>query len=187
MLRSHGVVNYRIPQLSQPSYQIASGGDMKLSTTILAAAALAAGPALAGEVAPADLKFDEYGSVSESLTGVPGDPENGANVFKNKSIGNCIACHQVTALNDAPFHGEIGPPLDGVADRWGEAELRGILANAKKTFPDSLMPAYYKVEGFVRPGNAYTGKAAEGELDPLLTAQQIEDVVAFLSTLKYED
>ncbi|MCR9111725.1 MAG: sulfur oxidation c-type cytochrome SoxX [Rhodobacteraceae bacterium] len=159
---------------------------MKLSTTILAAAALAAGPALAGEVAPADLKFDEYGSVSESLTGVPGDPENGANVLKNKSIGNCIACHQVTALNDAPFHGEIGPSLDGVGDRWGEAELRGLLTNAKMTFPGTIMPAYYKVEGFVRPGNAYTGKAPDGPLTPLLTAQQIEDVVAFLLTQKEE-
>ncbi len=160
---------------------------MKLSTTILAAAVLTAGAAQAGPVAPGDVQYGEYGEVTESLTGVPGDPENGANVMKNKGIGNCIACHQVTALNDAPFHGEIGPPLDGVADRWGEAELRGILADAKMTFPDSMMPSYYKVEGFVRPGNAYTGKAAEGELDPLLTAQQIEDVVAFLSTLKYED
>jgi len=159
---------------------------MKLSTTILAAAALAAGPALAGEVAPADLKFDEYGSVSESLTGVPGDPENGANVLKNKSIGNCIACHQVTALNDAPFHGEIGPSLDGVGDRWGEAELRGLLTNAKMTFPGTIMPAYYKVEGFVRPGNAYTRKAPDRPLTPLLTAQQIEDVVAFLLTQKEE-
>jgi sulfur-oxidizing protein SoxX len=166
---------------------IAMGGNMKLSTTLLVAAALSAGAAQAGPVAPGDVQFGEYGEVTESLTGTPGNPENGAKVMKTKSIGNCISCHQVTALNDAPFHGEIGPPLDGVADRWGEAELRGILANAKKTFPGSMMPAYYKVEGFVRPGDAYTGKAPEGELDPLLSAQQIEDVVAFLSTLKYED
>lgn len=160
---------------------------MKLSTTLLVAATLTAGAAQAGPVAPGDVQFGEYGEVAESLTGTQGDPENGANVMKNKGIGNCIACHQVTALNDAPFHGEIGPPLDGVADRWGEAELRGILANAKMTFPDSMMPSYYKVEGFVRPGNAYTGKAADDSFGPLLTAQQIEDVVAFLSTLKYED
>ena len=159
---------------------------MKLSTTLLVAA-LSAGAAQAGSVAPGDVQFGEYGEVTESLTGTPGDPENGAKVMKNKSIGNCISCHVVDALDDAPFHGEIGPPLNGVADRWGEAELRGILANAKKTFPGSMMPAYYKVEGFVRPGDAYTGKAAEGELDPLLSAQQIEDVVAFLSTLEYED
>ncbi|WP_394707820.1 sulfur oxidation c-type cytochrome SoxX [Roseovarius pacificus] len=160
------------------------GGNMKLSTTLLAATVLAAGSAMAEPVAPADVQFDEYGAVAESLTGQPGDPENGAMVMKTKSIGNCISCHEVTALNDAPFHGEIGPTLDGVADRWSEAEIRGIVSNAKNTYPDTMMPAYYKVDGFVRPGNAYTGKAPEGPLDPLLSAQQIEDVVAFLVTLK---
>lgn len=157
---------------------------MKLSTTLLAATVLAAGSAMAEPVAPADVQFDEYGAVAESLTGQPGDPENGAMVMKTKSIGNCISCHEVTALNDAPFHGEIGPTLDGVADRWSEAEIRGIVSNAKNTYPGTMMPAYYKVDGFVRPGNAYTGKAPEGPLDPLLSAQQIEDVVAFLVTLK---
>jgi len=166
---------------------IAMGGNMKLSTTLLAAAVVTAGAAQAGPVAPGNVQYGEYGEITESLTGVPGDPENGAKVMKTKSIGNCISCHVVGPLSDAPFHGEIGPPLDGVGDRWGEAELRGIVANAKKTYPGTMMPAYYKVEGFVRPGDAYTGKAAEGELDPLLTAQQVEDVVAFLSTLKYDD
>lgn len=157
---------------------------MKLSTTILAAAVVAAGPALAGEVAPKELQFDEYGAVSDSLTGQPGDPAKGAEVLSKRSLGNCVACHAVTALQDVPFHGEIGPSLDGVADRWGEAELRGIVANSKMTFPGTIMPAYFKVDGYIRPGDAYTGKAPEGELPPLLTAQQIEDVVAFLMTLK---
>jgi sulfur-oxidizing protein SoxX len=104
----------------------------------------------------------------------------------NRSLGNCVACHQVSALSEAPFHGNVGPSLDGVGERWSLAELRGILSNAKKTYEGTVMPAYYVVDGFTRPGNAYTGKAAEGELDPLLSAQQIEDVIAFLSMLKYE-
>ena len=79
-----------------------------------------------------------------------------------------------------------GPALDGVADRWSEAELRGIVANAKNWFPDTMMPAFYKTEGFIRLGNGYTGKAHEGDVAPLLTAQEIEDVVAFLMTLKEE-
>lgn len=140
----------------------------------------------AGEVAPDAVKFDDYGAVEESLTGTAGDAENGAMVMKTKSIGNCISCHEVTALKDAPFHGEIGPLLDGAGDRWSEAELRGILTNAKKTFPGTMMPAYYKTTGFTRPGDAFTGKAAEEPLPPLLTAQQIEDVVAFLMTQKEE-
>ncbi|NND18070.1 MAG: sulfur oxidation c-type cytochrome SoxX [Silicimonas sp.] len=141
-----------------------------------------AGVAFANEIGPTNVVFED-GAVSSSLSGAPGNPDEGR-IIMNKGSGNCIACHQVSALSDLPFHGEIGPPLDGVADRWSEAELRGIVSNAKVMFPDSMMPSFYKTEGFVRPGNAYTGKAAEGELDPLLTAQQIEDVVAFLLTLK---
>ena len=106
----------------------------------------------------------------------------------NKGAGNCIACHQVSDLDHLAFQGEIGPPLDGVADRWSTAELRGIVANAKIMFPESRMPSFYKTEGFIRLGDAYTGKAhPEGEVQPLLTAQQIEDVVAYLETLKYDE
>lgn len=64
------------------------------------------------------------------------------------------------------------------------AELRGILANPKLTYEGTIMPAFYRTSGFIRPGDAYTGKAAQGELAPLLTAQEIEDVVAYLLTLK---
>ena len=153
---------------------------MRKLTTTCAVLAFSAMAVSAEEIAPNAVEFDEYGSVETSLTGKPGDPENGALVMKTKSIGNCISCHEVTALKDAPFHGEIGPMLDGAGDRWSEAELRGLVTNAKKTFPGTMMPAYYKTTGFVRPGNAFTGKAAEEPLPPLLTAQQIEDVVAFL-------
>jgi len=155
---------------------------MRKLTTTCAVLAFSAMAVSAEEIAPNAVEFDEYGSVETSLTGKPGDPENGALVMKTKSIGNCISCHEVTALKDAPFHGEIGPMLDGAGDRWSEAELRGLVTNAKKTFPGTMMPAYYKTTGFVRPGNAFTGKAAEEPLPPLLTAQQIEDVVAFLMT-----
>jgi len=163
---------------------IAMGGDMKLSTTLLTLSVLAAGSALAEPVAPSDVQFDDYGAVTESLTGQAGDPAKGAEVLSKRSLGNCVACHQVSALPDVPFQGNIGPMLDGVGDRWNEAELRGIVSDAKKTYPGTMMPSYYRVDDFIRVGNAYTGKAAEGALDPLLTAQQIEDVVAFLVTLK---
>ena len=153
---------------------------MKLACT----AALAATPVLAGEVAPADVKYVD-GAVAVSLSGVPGNAEEGA-IIMNKGAGNCIACHQVEALSHLPFHGEIGPSLDGVAERWSEAELRGIVANAKVMFEGSMMPSFYRTDGFVRLGNAYTGDAHEGEVEPLLTAQQVEDVVAFLMTLKYD-
>ncbi|WP_204114517.1 sulfur oxidation c-type cytochrome SoxX [Shimia biformata] len=157
---------------------------MKLFTVSLASA-LTAGMAFAGGVAPQDVVFGEYGEVEVSLSGVAGDPARGAEVYGSKKLGNCVACHEITTQNVA-FPGNVGPALDGVADRWNQAELRGILSNSKKTFEGTIMPAYYKVDGFVRPGKAYTGKAADGPLDPLLSAQDIEDVVAFLMTLKDE-
>lgn len=155
---------------------------MKKLFLMTSVACLAAVAATAEEVAPMNVMYED-GAVSKSLSGMPGDPASGAEIM-NKGAGNCIACHQVTALEHLPFHGEIGPSLDGAADRWSEAELRGIVANAKNWFPDTMMPAFYKTEGFIRLGNAYTGKAHEGEVEPLLTAQQVEDVVAFLMTLK---
>ena len=155
---------------------------MKHILATCATLTLGAGAVLAADVAPSAVVFED-GAVSDSLSGMAGNPDEGRTIM-NKGAGNCIACHQVTALEDLPFHGEVGPSLDGAADRWSEAELRGIVTNAKEMFPESVMPSFYKTEGFIRPGNAYTGKAAEGALDPLLTAQQIEDVVSFLLTLK---
>lgn len=156
---------------------------MTRTLTSIAVLSLMAAPVFA-EVAPADVVFGEYGEVEASLTGVAGDPAEGAKIMSSKKLGNCIACHAVTALNDAPFHGEVGPLLDGVGEYRSAAELRGILVNSKKTFEGTVMPAYYKVDGYNRLGDGFTGKAATGPVAPLLSAQQIEDVVAFLLTLK---
>lgn len=156
---------------------------MKLSTLTLAASLLAAGTAFANPVAPGDVAFDGDGAVAASLTGAAGSAEMGAKVYSSKKLGNCIACHKIST-QDAAFPGNVGPVLDGVADRWNEAQLRGILSNSKNTFDGTVMPAYYKVDGFIRPGKAYTGKAADDTFAPLLSAEQIEDVVAFLMTLK---
>jgi sulfur-oxidizing protein SoxX len=152
---------------------------MLFATGMLSVFAL---PLHADMISPTDVSYTD-GAVATSLTGVAGDPAEGRQIM-NKGAGNCIACHAVSDLAEFPFHGEVGPPLDGVADRWGEAELRGIVANAKQMFPDTVMPSFYRTTGFIRPGDEYTGKAATGELMPLLTAQQVEDVVAYLLTLK---
>lgn len=159
---------------------------MKLRYIALLGAVLGCASAAVAEVNSNDVEFDEYGAISQSLTGAAGDPVLGAEIMVTKSKGNCIACHEVTALKDAPFHGEVGPILDGVGDRWNEAEMRGIVANAKMTYDGTVMPAFYKTKGFIRPGDAYTGKAAADpdNMVPILTAQEIEDVVAYLLTLK---
>lgn len=156
-------------------------------TAITMAAMLAAGAAFAEShgamVAPQDVAYSEYGEVEASLTGKPGNPEEGLKIVTSRSLGNCVACHQIAQLPDVPFQGEVGPELTWSGER-SEAELRGIVANAKIMFPDTVMPAFYKVDGFIRPGDGYTGKAAPETIEPVLSAQQIEDVVAFLMTLK---
>ena len=156
-----------------------------MKRTLTAAVAVTAVATIAfAQTAPTEVSYGEYGQIAESLSGVPGDAAAGMEIMVTRGKGNCIACHQVTALEEYPFHGEVGPSLDGVAQRWNEEDLRGIVANAKMTFPESIMPAFYKTEGFNRAGDGFTGKAADGPLDPLLTAQEIEDVVAYLMTLQ---
>ncbi|MEM7507341.1 MAG: sulfur oxidation c-type cytochrome SoxX [Pseudomonadota bacterium] len=134
-----------------------------------------ASAAIAGTVSPANVVFED-GAVATPLTGTPGDPVKGKEWFVGRKLGNCLACHVNSDATDESFHGEVGPPLDGVADRWGEAELRGILANSKMTFEGTIMPAFYKDSGYTRPREEFAGKT-------ILTAQQIEDVVAYLMTL----
>ena len=112
------------------------------------------------------------------LTDKAGDPRAGADVVIGRRLGNCLSCHAIGVLEAEPFHGEIGPPLDGVAGRWDAATLRMIVVDPKLVFgAETVMPAFYRVDGLNRVRPEFFGR-------PILTAQQVEDVVAFLATLK---
>ena len=139
-------------------------------------AAIGGAAAYAEAVKPSEVVFEE-GVVTASLTGKAGDPAAGREVFANRKQGNCLACHVNSDLSELSFHGEVGPSLDGVGDRWSEAELRAIVANSKMVFEDTIMPAFYIDSGYERPLEKFAGK-------PILTAEQVEDVVAYLLTLK---
>jgi len=117
------------------------------------------------------------GALPKSLTSAPGNADAGQKVFLNRTLGNCLACHQVSSLKSEEFHGQVGPSLDGVASRYSEAQLRLIVANPKLIFADTVMPAFYRNEGLNRVRPEFVGKS-------ILTAAQVEDVVAFLETLK---
>ncbi len=151
-----------------------------IKATIVLAAGMAislSATALAADVAPGDVKFSDN-MVQASLTGSPGDPKAGANVFKSKKLGNCLACHANKAMAKELFHGNVGPVLDGVAERWSPDQLRAIVANAKEVFgPDTVMPGFYTLKVGVNVAKKFEGKT-------ILSAQQVEDVVAYLSTLK---
>ncbi len=136
-------------------------------------------PALAGVVGPDDVKIED-GTVSASLTGAAGDAVEGRKVFANRKQGNCLACHQNSDLSEMPFHGEVGPPLDGVAGRWKEGELRAILVNSKSALSeDTIMPSFYRLVNGARTAEKFQGKT-------ILTAEQVEDVLAYLKTLTDE-
>ena len=143
----------------------------------LLALGVAAGAAQAGEIAPADVKIVD-GTLATSLTGQPGDPVAGVQWYTDRGRGNCMTCHQNAALPDVSFPGDVAPALDGVADRYDEATLRAILVDAKQVFGEqTFMPAMYKDAGFVRVRDDFAGQ-------PIMTAQMVEDVLAYLLTLK---
>jgi len=142
-----------------------------------AAAVLVASVSFAAGVAPNDVKFADN-AVMEPLSGAAGNPDEGVKVVVNKSLGNCLACHAVSALSNQQFHGDVAPSLDGVADRWKPAELRAIVSDSKKVFgPETVMPGFYSLNVGADVRKDLVGKT-------ILSAQQVEDVVAFLSTLK---
>ncbi|NRB17049.1 MAG: sulfur oxidation c-type cytochrome SoxX [Rhodobacteraceae bacterium] len=149
---------------------------MRIIGISIAVAGLLASPLAAEPVAPNDVNYED-GVVLASLTGVAGDPVNGRDVFKNRKLGNCLACHVNAEMPEESFHGEVGPELTGVADRWEQQELRAIVANSKMVFDGTIMPAFYQDTGYERPLKDFDGKS-------ILTAQQVEDVIAYLQTLK---
>jgi len=157
--------------------------NLKAVTGLVIAGIAFVGTAVA-DTAPSDVVWVDEVSVPASVTGGAGVAETGIDVVSQRSQGNCVACHQFSSLPDVGFQGNVGPSLDGVGSRWTEGELRGILVDAKQMFPETRMPSFYRDSGYIRPGNAYTGRAADPEtFGPLLNAQQIEDTIAYLLTL----
>ena len=118
-------------------------------------------------------------TIPDSLTGKPGDAANGKKIYLNRKKGNCLACHATKDLADHPFHGNVGPPMDGVAGRYREAELRMRIVNPKVVNPDTIMPSFYRTDGFHRVLEKFQDKT-------VISAQEVEDVIAYLMTLKDE-
>lgn len=109
------------------------------------------------------------------LTATTGDAEQGRAIFLDRERGHCLLCHQVVQL-DAGFQGNIGPPLSNVGGRLSSAQIRARVIDPTQLNPDTVMPAYYRTEGLRQVGQAYQQK-------PILDAQEVEHVVAFVSSL----
>ena len=111
-----------------------------------------------------------------SLTGKKGDPQRGRQIVANRQVGLCLLCHS-GPFPEERFQGDLAPDLKGVGSRLSEAQIRARIVDPGETNPETIMPAYYKVEGLSRVASLFRGKT-------ILSAEQIEDVVAYLVTLK---
>ena len=113
-------------------------------------------------------------AIPETLTGMPGDATRGRALVVDRS-STCILCHS-GPFPEQKFQGDLAPDLAGVGSRWSEGQLRLRLVDASRLNPASIMPSYYRVDGLTRAGPAWRGK-------PILSAEQIEDMVAYLASL----
>ena len=118
-------------------------------------------------------------TIPQSLTGKPGDAARGREISFSRDRGNCPVCHMLPAP-DEKLHGDVGPSLVGVAGRLTEGQLRLRLVDGRRLNPASLMPSYYHQDGLKRVATAYAGKT-------VLTAEEIEDVLAYLMTLRPDE
>ncbi len=141
---------------------------------LLAALALCSAAARAGEaLRPYTIVGD---AIPASLTGAEGDPARGKAIVLNRQVGLCLLCHS-GPFPEERFQGNMAPDLEGAGTRWSEGQLRLRLVDARKLNPDTIMPPYYVIDGMNRVARNFRG-------NPILSAEQIEDVVAFLATLK---
>jgi sulfur-oxidizing protein SoxX len=115
-------------------------------------------------------------SIPTSLTGGRGDAARGRAIVTNRQVGLCLLCHS-GPFPEERFQGNLAPDLAGAGKRWSEGQLRLRIVDSSRINPATIMPAYHRTEGLARVAAAWRGK-------PVLSAEQIEDVVAFLTTLK---
>ena len=121
-------------------------------------------------------KIENY-AITKPFGGYRGNAERGRKIIINRNKGNCLACHTLP-ISEEKFHGTVGPTLHGIASRLSEGQIRLRVADEQKINPLTIMPGYYKnPKENNRVADKYWGK-------PVLTAQETEDVIAYLMTLK---
>ena len=132
---------------------------------------------LAGAAAAQTVPFVVQGDAIEApLAGLVGDAARGGMVVRNRETANCLICHAIPEARER-FMGDVGPSLEGVGSRLSQGQIRLRVVDPTLLNEASVMPAYHRVEGFTRVDPRFRGR-------PVLTAQEVEDVVAYLATLR---
>jgi sulfur-oxidizing protein SoxX len=153
---------------------------MAAAVSIASITALAANTASIAPIKATEASLRPYIIVGDgipaSLTGTSGRAERGRAIITNRQVGLCLLCHR-GPFPEEKLQGTLAPDLAGTGARWSEAQLRLRIVDPTRINPDTIMPAYYRVEGLTRAADAFRGK-------PILSAEQIEDVVAYLSSLR---
>ena len=140
--------------------------------TVVSAAALPAAVAEEG-LRPFAVVGD---AIPQPLTGAKGDAARGRAIVASRQVGLCLLCHS-GPIPEERLQGTMAPDLKGAGRRWSEGQLRLRIVDAARLNPDTIMPPYYRLDGLNRVAPPFRGK-------PVLSAEQIEDVVAFLTTLR---
>lgn len=143
---------------------------------VLLALALVACPAAAQQAAPPAVPHVIDDTIPRSLTGQPGSAARGRAIVASRSVGLCLLCHS-SPIAEERFQGDLAPSLAGAGSRWSEGQLRLRIVDGARLNADTIMPAYYRTEGLHRVARTFEGKT-------ILSAAQVEDVVAYLVTLK---
>jgi sulfur-oxidizing protein SoxX len=115
-------------------------------------------------------------TIPKPLTGASGDPAKGRAIVTNRQVGLCLLCHSGPFPKER-FQGTLAPNLAGAGRRWSPGQLRLRIVDSARINPATIMPSYYRTEGLSNVAPAFAGK-------PILSAEQIEDVVAYLVTLQ---
>ncbi len=115
-------------------------------------------------------------AVPQPLTSTPGDADRGRAIVGDRQVGLCLMCH-TGPFPDERSQGTLAPPLAGAGMRWSEGQLRLRIVDSRRLNPDTIMPSYFRAAEGRRVGKAFRDQ-------PVLDAQQVEDVVAFLVTLR---
>ena len=143
-----------------------------VSVSLLAAITVARADALV----PFEVVED---TIPAPLTSQPGDAQRGRAVYVDRDRGHCLLCH-ASAHVDEPFAGTIGPDLSAIGDVYSAGQLRYRVVDSTLMTPDTVMPAYYRIDGLTQVDTAYEGR-------PVLTAQEVEDLIAFLMTFRGDE